>query len=204
MNEYCAIILADANFTLMSNVPIDRETKDELIAKSFPKGSNWRPYAGARSLSFFPVGRPPHDFALCYSIITENSDIPVISFIILSNCYCTMASILRRRLVGIQSAYFRRMGRFQDLNSMQARVLVANLLSLRTSTNRMTTFRLIRKKRYYRVYKSPLQWRDEVENEIVDFASENLQRIPAFKTLSLQVEDCFSIIGVVQCYSGKR
>jgi len=198
-NECCLILLADAEFTLISSLPIDSETKSDLVGKGFPKGSNWKLYAGARSLAFFSIEHSVSSFALSYSVITASRDVPVISFIILHDYY-TMARILRRQLVGIQSAYFRRIDKFQGMSSTQTKILMENMLPLRTSTFKVAVFPFLTRRSYRKRYETSLQWRDEVENGVICSATRDLHKIHHFRTLSLQFESQYSVSGIVQHY----
>lgn len=191
MNETCLILFADQKSNIVSEKTISEREKNEVISKSLPKGSYWKLYSGGRSLACFSLGSSDR-FALSYSVITDSAVIPIINYIILQE-YDTLARILWRRLAGIQSAYFRRINRFIALSESPAILFARNLLSLRVSGKEETPTIKFNKKRHQ--YEDALQWRT-VENTIISLASRNMKKISDFRTLSLETDDNFKLIGI--------
>lgn len=192
MNGSCLILFADSDFNLLSEIPIDTRLANELVTRSLPKGSHWGLFTGARSLSFFSL-EDNERFVLSYSVITESSDVPIINFLLLGS-YVVIASILKRQLIGIQSAYFRRLSRFKNLDEIQSTLLIRNILSLRVS-KAYSGNSSSRKHKVSQVYKNPTQWLD-VEQSIISVAAKDLRRIRSFRTLTLQPEKGFPFLGV--------
>jgi hypothetical protein len=195
MNECCVVLFANADFAHISNCSINTSIKSELISKAFPKGSNWRLFAGARSLAIFPFDNSTNIFSLCYSVITDSIDVPVISFVIISTEY-GIQRILNRQETGIQSAYFRRMGIFENLDKRAANLLAGNLISLRISENR--PYVSGKPLKITESFQNSSQWRDNVEKPIIQVASKNLTQPLTFRTLSLKPDNTFQAIGIIK------
>lgn len=193
MDGNCLILFADSDFKLESESIVGDNIANILMMKALPNGSHWRQLAGGRSIAFFSL--IDAQYALSYSLITENIDIPIISFIILGN-YIEMARILQRQLIGIQSAYFRRCSRFSKLDKIQTSLLVQNILSLRISSLPFEND-LKKKKKIMTNYRSANEWID-VEQSLLALASANMRALANFRTLTLQIEEEFDLLGVVQ------
>ena len=193
MNETCLLLFADKKFTVVSDTQISNDEKSEIVSRALPKGSYWKKYTGGRSITFFSLDSSQR-VVLCYSVITDDISIPAINFIILQE-YGAVAGILQRQLIGIQSAYYRRMRRFFCLGESQAVLLSRNLLSLRVSGK--DKFPAVQKPKGEYYFSNPLEWR-VIENTIISTASKNLKKIVSFRTLSLQIDRNIQIVAVAQ------
>ncbi len=193
MNEACLILFADKKSTIVSEITINDGEKWEVISKTFPKGSFWKLYDGGRSISCFPLASS-NRFAISYSVITDSAVLPLISFIVLQD-YNYIESVLQRRLNGIQSAYYRRMRRFFNLNETYTRLLAKNISSLRVS--RSEEIPRIKINGYKHLYKDALQWR-VIENAIISLAINSRGQMVNFCTLSLEEDDRFKFIGIAE------
>lgn len=193
MNETCAILFADQKSTIVSEIKISDSEKSEVVSRTLPSGSYWKIYNGGRSISGFPLASS-NRFVLSYSVITESAVLPLISFIVLQE-YDFMAAILQRRLIGIQSAYYRRMRRFFDLNETHTRLLATNISSLRVS--RSEEIPNIKASKTKQPYKNALHWR-VIENAIISLAINKKERIVDFCTLSLEEDNRFKLIGIAE------
>ena len=193
MNESCLILFADQKFTIVSENTVSDSEKSEIIGKVLPKGSHWKLYSGGRSLACFSLDSS-NRFVLSYSLITNSAVTPIINFIVLQE-YNSIAGILQRRLVGIQSAYFRRMHIFCDLSESQARLLTQNLISLRVSwKSEIPNIKVTKMKHNY---VDAYQWR-AIENAIISLSSMNMKKIVGFRTLSLQTDESLPLVGVAE------
>lgn len=193
MNESCLILFADQKSTIVSEKTLSNNEKSEIIQIALPKGSHWKLYSGGRSLACFPLNSS-NRFALSYSVITDSAIVPIINFIVLQE-YNSIERILQRRLIGIQSAYFRRMHFFYNLSESQANILTQNLLSLRVT--RKEEFPGVQSNEIKYEYIDAFQWR-AVENAIINHASSNTKKIISFRTLSLQTDNNAQLIGIAK------
>lgn len=192
MNETCLIFFADKNFTILSDGLFSDKEKSEIISKALPKGSYWKLYTGERSIAYFTLQSSQRS-ALIYSVITDSITIPAVNFIILLDKFA-ITSVLRRKLTGIQSAYFRTMGRFYNLDKTQANLLVNNLLSFRTTEKRQYSPVGIKSEYDYIDF---AQWRS-VENSVINVATNNIKNLLSFRTLSLKTDGSVQVAGVVR------
>lgn len=193
MNDSCLILFADQKSTTVSEKTVSDYEKNEIIKRAFPKGSFWKSYSGGRSLACFSIDNSSR-FALCYSAITDSTVVPLVDFIIILREYNLIASIIQRGLPGIQSAYFRRINRFVNLNKTQSKLLIQNILLLRATGKEKFPNITISKK--YR-YEDAIQWRN-IENAIIHLAFSKTKGIFDFRTLSLEIDDDFWLTGVAE------
>ena len=198
--EYCLILLADTSFGVIAEDQINNELKTVLVTKSLPKGSNWKLYAGARSIALFPLETLPNIFALSYSVITDDIDVPIVSFVLVLD-HQSMARILHYQLDGILSAYLRRINKFMALDEQQTDLLQRSIVSLRKpgQTSCISPSKHIQRGQILVAcsYQSPSQWLG-VEALVVQTATAISRGTNTFRTFSLQLEKDFRVLGIVR------
>ena len=197
--ENCLILLADSNFNVFSEGNVTTPLKNELVNKALPKGSKWKWFAGSRSIALFPVESLPGFYGLSYSVVLENVDRPLVSFILVVKKE-EMIQIAKRKLSGVQSIFLRHLNRFSSLDANYSKILQENLVFyLDIEEENLKSIKPIRnnnKVLFLSQYKSPSQWMI-VEKSVVEGAVRN-REIKSFRTLALQIEPSYSILGFVE------
>jgi hypothetical protein len=198
MSEICSIFFSDVNFTVLSDGRLSNVAQNEIRQKVFPNGSNWKMYAGARSLCFFQVSATSSQYVLGYSLITKDIDASIISFVIMSD-YTSMVAILKRRIVGIQSAYLRRINRFLEIERNSTLKLVSNLLFLYANATSPVLIDSVQRweRTQIGLFENPLLWR-VIEGSVIESATKKLQNVVSFRTLTLQKERNFSVVAIAK------
>ena len=206
MSEYrtdnCLILLADSDFSVLAGKAINNQLKNELLVNAFPKGSSWKTYSGARSISFFRCKTHPDTYALTYSVITSSITTPVISFVILVDSE-KAEIVISHHVKGIESIFIQKIESFFSIDNRTANILKENLLFYKALPNQEKLPSLYRKFEqqqtlFSMLYNNARQW-TAVEIAILKFVNEkSSNNYLSFRTLALQKEPAFKVLGLVQ------
>jgi hypothetical protein len=194
--EHCLIFLSDADFNVLTEKPINGNLKVELLKMALPQGSKWKAFAGARSISFFPLKALPQMFALSYSVATQSIETPILSFIIILNRQQS-EQIIKHRLQGIENAFIRRFDIFASLDKHYAEFLKSNIVSFKASepVNASNSKGKTENNQvlFFAPYYNQRQWQT-VESSVLEKSASSLL---SFRTLALQKEISFQVVGLV-------
>jgi len=200
--EITLICLGNAEFTVLSTNSVNDELKNEILNKAFPSGSRWKLYTGVRSIAFFPLQTIKDKFALVYSVVIRTIDMPIVSFVEVTDVYHSKV-LLSHGLRGIENSFLRKLGSFLEINERLGCDLKENIVSYKSYSeckSNKTIFKQLKLSQTLIIspYENPCQW-IEVEAMIIKNAiSCNKTKISSFRSFNLFPETEFKFQGLVR------